>query len=482
MTNSKYETVIGLEVHVQLDTKTKIFCSCATSFGAPPNSRVCPVCLGLPGVLPVLNKKAFEYAIKVAIALECRIQKKVKFDRKNYYYPDLPKNYQISQYDMPVAHNGKVCLPATGGNEAARVIGITRAHMEEDAGKLVHSAREAFSYIDLNRTGTPLLEIVSEPDIRSPEEAHRFLTVLKQSVKYLEVSDCNMEEGSLRCDANISLREKGEKKLGSKVEIKNLNSFKAVRDALRFEEVRQEEMLDDGDKIHQETRLWDEEKKKTLSMRMKEEAQDYRYFPEPDLVPFEIASELKEKIAKEMPELPEAKTKRFIDEYALPRKDVELLTAEKNVADFFERTLHYFNNPSIVGNWVKGEVMKHLKEKNVCLGNLNLTPENLAKVIGLVEDGTVSGLSAKEVLEICIKTGKDPQAIVEERGFKQVSDEGALESIIENVIKKNQKSVNDYKNGKLNALGFLVGQVMKETKGKANPKLAGEMLRKKITD
>lgn len=479
--STKYETVIGLEVHVQLDTKTKIFCSCGTSFGAGPNSHVCPVCLGLPGVLPVLNKKAFEYAIKVAIALECRIQKKVKFDRKNYYYPDLPKNYQISQYDMPVAHDGKVCLPPVGGAEA-RVIGITRAHMEEDAGKLVHSAREAFSYIDLNRTGTPLLEIVSEPDIRSPEEAYRFLTVLKQIVKYLEVSDCNMEEGSLRCDANISLRKKGGKKLGSKVEIKNLNSFKAVREALRFEEVRQEEMLDDGEKIHQETRLWDEEKKKTLSMRMKEEAQDYRYFPEPDLVPFEIDSELKERIAKEMPELPEEKIKRFSKEYGLSGKDVELLTAEKSVADFFEQTLKYFKNPTVVGNWVKGELMRHLKEKCVCLCELNLTPENLAKVIELAHEGTVSGLVSKEVLEICIETGKDPRAIVVERGFKQVSDEGELVSIIENVIKKNQKSVNDYKNGKTNALGFLVGQVMKETKGKANPKLAGEMLRKKITE
>ena len=479
MKNSKYETVIGLEVHVQLDTNTKIFCSCGTGFGAPPNSLVCPVCLGLPGVLPVLNKKAFKYAIKVAIALGCDIQKKVKFDRKNYYYPDLPKNYQISQYDMPLAYNGKVSLPGAKG-EDARVIGITRAHLEEDAGKLLHDAGEACSYVDLNRTGMPLLEIVSEPDIRTPQEAHKFLTVLKQIIEYLEVSDCNMEEGSLRCDANISLRKKGEKKLGVKVEIKNLNSFRAVRDALHFEEVRQEEMLEDGADIVQETRLWNEVNKKTLSMRSKEEAQDYRYFPEPDLVPFEIHTGIKEEIAKDMPELPEEKTKRFILKYALSCKDVELLVAEKSVADFFEQVMKYFKNPAIVCNWVKGEVLRHLKEKNVRMGALNLTPKNLANLIEMVEDGTISGLSAKEVLDICVSTGRDPRAIVDEKGFRQVSDKGELAAVIGKVIKDNQQSVNDYKNGKTNALGFLVGQVMKATKGKANPKLSGEMLSKVI--
>jgi aspartyl-tRNA(Asn)/glutamyl-tRNA(Gln) amidotransferase subunit B len=475
----KYETVIGLEVHVQLSTRTKAFCGCSTTFGAEPNTHVCPVCLGLPGVLPVYNKKAFEYAIKVAIALNCDIQDIVKFDRKNYYYPDLPKNYQISQYDMPLAYNGKITIADEDGQDID--IGITRAHLEEDAGKLLHDEEKSFSYVDLNRTGTPLLEIVSEPDMHSPEQAYQYLTTLKQTIKYLGVSDCNMEEGSLRCDANISLREKGAKELGSKVEIKNLNSFKAVRDALAFEEVRQEEALEEGEKIPQETRLWDENKGVTESMRTKEEAQDYRYFPDPDLVPFEVQPDLVEKVRASMPELPRPKKERFAEQYGLGEKDIEVLASERPLADFYEAVVAEYGDPQVVCNWVKGEVMMHLKDRPGGIEELRLKPENLAKIIAMAKKGTISGLAAKDVLRENIDTGKDPEKIVKEKGLEQVSDEGELESIVTKVIEENEKSANDFKGGKENALGFLVGQVMRQSKGKANPKLAGEMLRKKLT-
>ncbi len=476
--NGKYETVIGLEVHLQLSTKTKAFCGCSLIFGAEPNTEVCPVCLGLPGVLPVLNRKAFEYAIKVAIALDCDIQKTVKFDRKNYYYPDLPKNYQISQYDMPLAYNGKVTITAEDGG--LKDIGITRAHMEEDAGKLIHDERAPFSYVDLNRTGTPLLEIVSEPDLRTPEEAYTYLTTIKQIIKYLDVSDCNMEEGSLRCDANISLRKKGEKKFGSKVEIKNLNSFKAVRDALGFEQERQREALDSGEEIIQETRLWDEKKMVTLSMRRKEEAQDYRYFPEPDLVPFEVSASLVEEVRASMPEGPQKKQKRFSETYKLSAKDVEALVSERDIADFYEETLGHFNKPQVVCNWIKGEIMRHIKERSAGVKALGISAHDLAELIKMVDSGVISGLSGKEVLTASIETGKAPGVIVREKALEQVSDEGALNSAVDEVIKENEKGANDFRGGKANALAFLVGQVMKKTKGKANPKLAGEMLRKRL--
>ncbi|MFH1665281.1 MAG: Asp-tRNA(Asn)/Glu-tRNA(Gln) amidotransferase subunit GatB [Candidatus Omnitrophota bacterium] len=474
----KYETVIGLEVHVQLDTETKAFCGCRTAFGAEPNTQVCPVCLGLPGVLPVFNKKAFEYAVKVAVALNCDIQKTVKFDRKNYYYPDLPKNYQISQYDMPLAYKGEISITAADGS--ARRIGVTRAHIEEDAGKLIHDPDRPYSYVDLNRTGTPLLEIVSEPDIRDPDEAHNYLVTIKQIIKYLEVSDCNMEEGSLRCDANISLRRTGEKKLGNKVEIKNLNSFKAVRDSLAFEMRRQEGVLEDGGPVVQETRLWDEKNNVTISMRSKEEAQDYRYFPEPDLVPFEVDEDLIGSIRRAMPELPQDKMRRFLDRYGLGAKDVEVLISEKDMADYYERVVSFCHDPQAAANWVKGEVMKHLKEKGVDINGLGVTPENLAKIIVMVGKAVISGLSAKEVLEAHLATGEAPENIVREKGLEQVSDEGELEGIVLMVIEKNAGPAADYRNGKDNALSFLVGQVMKETKGKANPKLVNEMLRKKL--
>lgn len=475
---NNYETVIGLEVHVQLSTRTKAFCGCSTVFGATPNSQVCPVCLGLPGVLPVFNKKAFEYAIKVAIALGCDIQKTVKFDRKNYYYPDLPKNYQISQYDMPIAYNGKITISNDDGS--SRDIGITRAHLEEDAGKLIHDPQLPFSYVDLNRTGTPLLEIVSEPDMHSPDEAYRYLVTLKSVIKYLDVSDCNMEEGSLRCDANISLRKRGAKTLGSKVEIKNLNSFKAVRDALALEEERQADLLDDGERILQETRLWDTEKGVTVSMRSKEEAQDYRYFPEPDLVPFEVDPALVEGMRATMPEMPAPKRARFIEKYGVSPKDAEVLTTERSVADFFEKVAETSGDPASSCNWIKGEVMMHMNERLTDISGLKLPPASLAEIIKMTKSGKISGLVAKDVLKEAIDTGKPPDEIVKAKGLEQVSDESALEAIVDKVIAGNPKTVNDYKSGKAAALSFLVGQAMKETKGKANPKLLNDMFRKKI--
>jgi aspartyl-tRNA(Asn)/glutamyl-tRNA(Gln) amidotransferase subunit B len=479
MSNSgKYETVIGLEVHVQLATKTKVFCSCSTQFGAEPNTQVCPVCLGQPGSLPVLNKEAFRHSVKIAIALGCDIQSRMKFDRKHYFYPDLPKNYQISQFDMPLAYEGEVNLTLEDGTKSR--IGITRAHMEEDAGKLIHDPSGDCSYVDLNRTGTPLLEIVSEPEISSPEEARAYLITLKKIVKFLGVSDCNMEEGSLRCDANISLREKGATKLGNKVEIKNMNSFKAVRDALSYEEKRQAEMLDEGTRIAQETRLWDEEKKITSSMRAKEESHDYKYFPEPDLVPFDISKELIKEVRDSLPELPDAKSKRFKEEYELSDYDVGVLTSEPEIAVFFEALIESSGvNPAC--NWTKGEMMMHMKERNESDPGELITPAKLGIVINMVKKGDISNSSAKEVLRECIDTGKDPMDIVKEKDLGQVSDKGELEGIVDGVIAANEKSVNDFKSGKENALGFLVGQVMKGSKGKANPKLAGEILRKKIT-
>ena len=478
--STKYETVIGLEVHVQLNTKTKIFCGCPTDFGSEPNTQVCPVCLGLPGVLPVLNKKAFEFAIKVAIALEFDIQKIVKFDRKNYYYPDLPKNYQISQYDMPIAHNGRISVTWKDGE--TKEIGITRAHMEEDAGKLIHDEGKASSYVDLNRTGTPLLEIVSEPDLRSPDEAYAYLIALKRTIAYLDVSDCNMEEGSLRCDANISLRLAGARELGTKVEIKNLNSFKAVRESLLFEVQRQKEMLDEGEKIKQETRLWNDEHGTTESMRSKEEAQDYRYFPEPDLVPFEIDKMMVDEVRNTMPELPIEKKKRFLDKYKLDEKDLDFLVSERKIADYFEETNSKIDNPKSVCNWIKGDIMMHLRGKGGDLKDLGVSTDNLAEIIKMSEKGVISRLAAKEVLKTHIDTGKLPKNIVEEKGLEQVSDAGELESVIAQVITENEQSVKDYKNGKMNALSFLVGQVMKRTKGKANPKLAGNLLKNKLED
>jgi len=477
---NKYETVIGLEVHVQLATRTKVFCGCSTAFGASPNSQVCPVCLGLPGVLPVLNKKAFLLAIKVAIALNCEIQKIVKFDRKNYYYPDLPKNYQISQYDMPIAYNGVLSIETDDGT--CRDIGVTRAHLEEDAGKLIHDSQKPFSYVDLNRTGTPLLEIVSEPEIKTPVEAYNYLITLKQIVKYLEVSDCNMEEGSLRCDANISLRKPGDKKLGVKVEIKNLNSFKAVKEALSYEQLRQSDVYDENGIIIQETRLWDEKSNITRAMRIKEQAHDYRYFPEPDLVPFEVSGELVDEVRHTMPEMPEKKKQRFIKKYKLDEPEIDVLISEKSCAEFFEKTVEGYNDPQAVCNWIRGEVMMHANERGNSFDALKLEPLVLSKIISMEKTGKISGLAAKEVLSEHLASGKDPDIITKEKGLEQVSHESELEGIVEKVVSENQKSVSDFRDGKANALSFLIGQVMKNSKGKANPKIAGEMIKRKIKE
>lgn len=476
---TEFQTVIGLEVHVQLSTLTKAFCSCRVSFGETPNSKVCPVCLGHPGgVLPVLNRKVFEYAIMVALAFGCEIQKKVKFDRKNYYYPDLPKNYQISQYDMPLAYRGHIAVRDDAGKEER--IGITRIHIEEDAGKLIHDETSPYSFVDLNRAGTPLLEIVSEPEIHSPEIAYAYLTDLKRTIKYLGVSDCNMEEGSLRCDANISLRPKGETRLGTKSEIKNLNSFKAVRDALEYERKRQSKLLSEGKVVRQETRLWDENKGVTRSMRSKEQAHDYRYFPEPDLVPFEVSSDLVDSIRDNMIELPNDRALRFCDSYGLAEADVEVLIADKATADFFEAVLEEFNEPKSVANWIKGEIMRHMNERSCGVDELGIGPLAFAKVVRMVERSEISGLAAKDVILEVLKTGEDPSVIVERLSLKQVSDESDLSAVVEEVIAQHEKPVNDYKNGKDSALSFLIGQVMRKTKGKANPKIVGELFSKKI--
>ncbi|MBF0217062.1 MAG: Asp-tRNA(Asn)/Glu-tRNA(Gln) amidotransferase subunit GatB [Candidatus Omnitrophica bacterium] len=477
--HTRYETVIGLEVHLQLNTRTKTFCGCSIKFGAEPNTQVCPVCLGLPGSLPVFNREVLNSGIKVALSLGCDIQKTMKFDRKNYYYPDLPKNYQISQYDQPLSGRGKIGIKLEDGTR--KEIGITRVHIEEDAGKLLHSETDSYSLVDLNRTGTPLLEIVSEPDMRSPYEAYEYLVKLKQVLKYLDVSDCNMEEGSLRCDANISIRKRGAREFGKKVEIKNMNSFKAVREGLLFEEERQREELEEGRELTQETRLWDEDKRVTVSMRSKEASHDYRYFPEPDLVPFEISADLVDGIRRAMPEGPEEKKIRFAAEYGMGEKDIEVLTAEKDIADLFEGAAGLSGDRTGACNWVKGEVMMHLKERETDVKGLKLSPGNLAQVIKLAGEGKISNLVAKEVLRESIDTGRDPYSIVKDKGLEQVSNADALGEIVSKVIRENERSVSDFRKGKDAALGFLVGQVMKLSGGKANPKVAGELLRKALT-
>jgi len=473
----KYEIVIGLEVHVHLYTESKVFCGCSTKFGQPPNASTCPVCLGLPGVLPVLNKKAFLYAIKTALSLDCKIQERIKFDRKNYYYPDLPKNYQISQYDRPLGYKGIIEIEHDGSKKK---IGITRVHLEEDAGKLIHDRGKGESYVDLNRTGIPLLEIVSEPDIRSAEEASAYLQSLKAILQYLKVSDCNMEEGSLRCDANISIRPKGEKKLGVKVELKNMNSFKAVRDGLSYEAKRQSELMGKKEKIVQETRLWDENKGITMPMRTKEETHDYRYFPEPDLVPFSVSTQEIEKIKQSLPELPQAKKKRFITEYSLSAYDADVLTREVEVSDFFEDTLKIVKSPKEIANWLLGDIASMINEKKISIEKSPIKPEYLAELVSLIKSEEITGKIAKEVLSLVFETGISPEEIVRQKGLKQIKDTGELDSIIEEVLKENNKSVGDYKNGKKAAMTYLVGQVMKKTKGKANPKKVNEILKNKL--
>lgn len=472
-----FETIIGLEIHVQLKTKTKIFCGCKTLFGSPPNTQVCPVCLGFPGVLPVLNKRAMFLAIKTALALNCSISKFTKFDRKHYYYPDLPKNYQISQYDLPFSKDGFLNVESEG---KVYKIGIRRVHLEEDAGKLIHDEKGGFSLVDFNRSGIPLLEIVSEPHLKSPTMAYDYLLKLKSILEYLEVSDCNMEEGSLRCDANISVRPKGQDGFGVKVELKNMNSFKAVKMALEYEVQRQIGLLKEGSSLIQETRFWDTQREITISMRSKEEAFDYRYFPEPDLPPFVAEDEIVDAIKASLPELPDQKRTRFKIKYQLSDYDIEVLTRDRKIAEFFEAAVTLYNHPKEIANWLLGDISKELNERGIDISSAKLNPEALVELLRMIHNGTISGKIAKTVLTDVINTGKSPEHIVKEKSLMQISDHTALEQVVEKVISENRKSVDDFKSGKENAIMFLVGQVMRQTKGKANPKVVNELLRNKL--
>lgn len=477
----KYEAVIGLEVHTELQTKTKIFCSCRTSFGADPNTNVCPVCLGLPGVLPVLNKKVLEYAVRAGLALNCEISRFSKFDRKNYYYPDLPKNFQTSQFDLPICEHGYLDVEVEGEKRRIR---ITRAHMEEDAGKLVHHGTSItdsdYSLVDYNRTGTPLLEIVSEPDMRSAKEAVAYMEKMRAILQYVGISDCRMEEGSLRCDANVSVRPVGQKELGTKTEIKNINSFKGVERAIEYEAMRQAELLEDGGKVVQETRTWDEKEGVTKSMRTKEEANDYRYFPEPDLVPFTVSDEYIENIRKSLPELPDARKERYMKEFGLSSEDAVFMTNDKATADYFEAAVDAGADPKACVNWLMGEFASQLSTDGIEIAKAPVSAENLAALLNLISKGTISGKIAKKVFATMWKEGGNPEEIVKAQGLVQISDTAELSKLVDEVVGKNPKAVEDFKAGKKKAVGALVGQIMKATKGKANPRVINELLNKKL--
>ncbi|OUM97875.1 MAG: aspartyl/glutamyl-tRNA amidotransferase subunit B [Paenibacillaceae bacterium ZCTH02-B3] len=470
---SKYETVIGLEVHVELKTKTKIFCGCPVEFGAPPNTNTCPVCLGHPGALPVLNRQAVEYAMKAAMALNCEIAEWCKFVRKNYFYPDLPKAYQISQYDQPIGRNGWIDIEVNG---VKKRIGITRLHLEEDAGKLIHIEGGSGSLVDFNRGGTPLIEIVSEPDLRSPEEARAYLEKLRAIMEYCGVSDVKMEEGSLRCDANISLRPVGQKEFGVKTELKNMNSFRAVQRGLEYEQLRQAEILDAGGRVVQETRRWDEAQGRTVGMRGKEEAHDYRYFPDPDLVPIHLDPEWQARVRASIPELPDARRERYMSQYGLSAYDAGVLTSSVRLADLFEESLRYTSDAKAAANWLMVELLGYLNAGNLEIQDTKLTGKGLGEMIGLIESGKISTKIAKTVFKAMLETGNAPAQIVEEQGLVQISDESAILAVVDAVIAAHPQVVDDYRGGKEKALGFLVGQVMKETKGKANPALVNKLL------
>jgi len=467
-----FETIIGLEVHVELKTNSKIFSSSPNEFGAEPNTNIHPIDLGYPGTLPVMNEEAVNFAMKAAMALNCEIATDTKFDRKNYFYPDNPKAYQISQYDKPIGEHGWIDIEVDGKKKR---IGITRLHLEEDAGKLTHGDY-GHSLVDCNRQGTPLVEIVSEPDIRTPAEAYAYLEKLKTIIQYTGVSDCKMEEGSLRCDANISLRPYGQEKFGTKAELKNLNSFAFVQKGLEFEEKRQEKVLLSGGVIQQETRRYDEKTKETILMRIKEGAEDYRYFPEPDLVPLYIDDAWKERIRAEIPELPDARRKRYVDELELSEYDAGILTGSKEMADFFEAAIADGADVKQAANWLMGEVSGYMNKNQKELHDLALTPESLASMIKLIEDGTISSKIAKKVFAELVENGGDPQQIVKDKGLVQISDEGQLTEVISGILDQNEQSIVDYKAGKDRALGFLVGQVMKATKGQANPPMVNKIL------
>jgi aspartyl-tRNA(Asn)/glutamyl-tRNA(Gln) amidotransferase subunit B len=482
--HTAYEPVIGLEVHVQLLTASKIFCSCSTRFGAAPNTNVCPVCLGLPGALPVLNRKAVEFATLAAMALNCRINEISIFARKNYFYPDLPKGYQISQYDKPLAEDGFIAVE--NGKDAGKTkkIGITRVHLEEDAGKSLHEGfpdAEEKTAIDLNRTGVPLIEIVSEPDMASPDEAYEYLTRLKEIILYTGVSDCNMEEGSLRCDANVSVRPRGQNELGTKAEIKNVNSFRFIREALIYEIARQVEVLEGGGKIAQETRLYNSQEGKTYSMRSKEQAHDYRYFPEPDLLPLVVDENWKSAIAKTLPELPEARRARLVKDYGITPYDAQVLTVAKSLADQFEAAAKAANNPKRVANLVQSELMGRLRARGAEIEQSPISMKGVAASADLVESGAISGKMLKELYELCFERNKDFGEVYEEQGRpQQSSDTSALEKIIDEIVAANPNQLEQYRAGKKTMIGFFVGQVMKASKGQANPQLVNELLAKKL--
>ncbi|HEX4605671.1 MAG TPA: Asp-tRNA(Asn)/Glu-tRNA(Gln) amidotransferase subunit GatB [Candidatus Angelobacter sp.] len=477
----KYEPVIGLEVHVQLLTQTKIFCGCSTRFGAPPNTNVCPVCLGLPGALPVLNKRAVEFAVLASQALNCQVRETSVFARKNYFYPDLPKGYQISQFDKPLAEHGYIEIRPAGA--PARKIGITRLHMEEDAGKSIHDGLADsghYTSIDLNRSGTPLMEIVSEPDMRSADEAFEYLTLLKEIILYTGVSDCNMEEGSLRCDANVSVRPRGQEQFGTKTEIKNVNSFRFIREAIEYEIDRQIEMLETGEKIRQETRLYNAQEGRTYSMRSKEQAHDYRYFPEPDLLPLLVDVRMQEAIRKTLPELPEARRKRMINDYGITEYDARVLTDSKTLADQFEEAAKAARNPKRVANLVQSELMGRLKAKGLEIEQSPISMKGVALSADLVESGDISSKILKDLYDKAFAAGEDFTAIYEREKPQQITDTGALEKIIDEVIAANPKQVEQYRAGKTTMVGFFVGQVMKASRGQAKPELVNEMLKKKL--
>ena len=474
-----YEAVIGLEVHAELSTKTKIFCSCPTEFGGAPNTHVCPICMAMPGTLPVLNEKVVEYAVKAGLATNCEISRNSKNDRKNYFYPDLPKAYQISQFDKPLCEHGYVEIDDKDGNK--KKINILRIHIEEDAGKLNHDDLGGGSLVDLNRAGVPLIETVSEPDMRSAEEAENYMRKLKSIFEYIEVSDCKMQEGSLRADVNVSVRKKGDTKLGTRTEMKNMNSFRSIVRAINYEIDRQIDVIEDGGKVEQETLRWDDVSGKTFSMRDKEDAEDYRYFPDPDLVAIKLSDKYIEDIKKSLPELPESRKERYLEKYKLSEKDAQLITSSKYLADLFEGAIEVCNNPKAVNNWIISDISRILNEKEIEAEDIPFNSEHLGKLVILIDKGTISSSIGKKVLTELFENPREPEEIIKEKGWIQISDEGEIKKLVLKILEANPKSVEDYKGGKDKALGFLVGQAMKETKGKANPQMLNKMFKEEMS-
>lgn len=479
MPREDYEVVIGLEVHAELSTKTKIFCSCSTEFGAEPNVHTCPICMALPGTLPVLNEKVVEYAVKAGLATNCSIERNSKNDRKNYFYPDLPKSYQISQFDKPLCNNGYIEIEDDEGNK--KKVRLLRIHIEEDAGKLNHDEYTGGSLVDLNRAGVPLIEIVSEPDLRSSGEADRYLKKLKSILQYIEVSDCKMEEGSLRADVNVSVRKVGDTKLGTRTEMKNMNSFKSITRAIDYEVTRQIDVLEEGGKVEQESLRWDEVSGKTFPMRDKEDAQDYRYFPDPDLVAINLSEEYIENLKNTLPELPESRKERYINEYNLSEKDANIITSSKYLSDLFEEASEVCGNRKAVNNWIISDISRILNEKELEADQIPFTAEHLGHLVQLIDKGTISSSIGKKVIEELFENPKEPEEIIEEKGWIQISDEGAIREVVLKVLEENPNSVADYKAGKDRAIGFLVGQAMKATKGKANPQMLNKMLKEELS-